>query len=249
MPHVTYLSDLHLECFDTWNDKYTGWEGDGDILCLAGDIGKPNKKPYNDFIRHCSLMFKYVFVIAGNHEYYMSKTFDEVNTMINSICSQYSNVYFLNNNIHHIKEYNILILGTTLWTKTKELHPLYCKFYNDFNYIPEMTTQECMNALHEQSVLFLEKKLNSHVFSKVIVLSHHMPSFELISAKYKGNPINYLYASDLTYMFEKYKIDHWICGHSHVSNNITIQKTQIHMNPIGYPGENKVLHWSAMFEI
>jgi predicted phosphodiesterase len=69
-------------------------------------------------------------------------------------------------------------------------------------------------------------------------MTHHLPSFKLINEKYKNSKLSSLFATDLEDIIKKYKIDYWICGHSHNKNNIQINNTILTLNPVGYPGED-----------
>jgi predicted phosphohydrolase len=249
MPRITYISDIHLEFFNKSPPYHEliGWEK-GDILCLAGDIGYPEKEPYQKLIEYCSLKFEYVFVIAGNHEYYTVKTIEETNQLIEHICSQFTNVHFLNDKTYYIEPYDTYILGTTLWTTTTG-EPDERFYYNDFKRIPQMTAHGYMDKLHAKSIEYLTTELEKHKTSNVIVMTHHMPSFDLIAPEFRDSDMNHLFATHLNSMIKKYHIDHWICGHSHVSMNMMIGNTHIHMNPIGYPYENHDINWKAYFEI
>ena len=86
MPTVTYISDIHLEFYDRTLPLGIDLKG-GDILCLAGDIGCPESRLYFTFLAYCSPLFKYIFIITGNHEYYKTtaqplKTIDNTNEKI-----------------------------------------------------------------------------------------------------------------------------------------------------------------------
>ena len=68
--NIQYISDLHLEHLKML--PYIKLAANN--LCLLGDIGSPRTQIYKDFIRDCSIKFKNVFVIYGNHEYHSVKT-------------------------------------------------------------------------------------------------------------------------------------------------------------------------------
>jgi hypothetical protein len=76
-----------------------------------------------------------------------------------------------------------------------------------------------------------------------------MPSFQLIAPQYQGDELNHLFATRLDNLFYDYTIHHWICGHSHSPVQKTIGNTKVWMNPVGYPGENKDVCWTATFEL
>jgi len=256
MPTVTYLSDFHLEFYEKSipYDTILGWKG-GDILCLAGDIGYPELDSYFTFLAYCSPLYKYVFVIAGNHEYYKTlahpqKTIRNTNEKIAQICDQFSNVRFLCESSIYIPEYHLNVIGTTLWTGGEsDRDDMYQ--YNDFRKIHNMGLEGYMERLHETSLLFLKDELQKHKHdsSTVLVLTHHLPSFQLIAPQYKDSGMNHLFATNLDYLFRDYTIHHWICGHSHSSVQKTIENTNVWMNPVGYPGENKDVCWTATFDL
>lgn len=256
MPTVTYLSDFHLEFYSKPipYDKVFQWK-QGDILCLAGDIGYPELPSYQTFMAYASSMFKYVFVIAGNHEYYQTsthpkKTILSTNEQIKQICSYYPNVHFINNITYYMEEFDTYILGTTLWTETTgDMDEQYG--YNDFKKIHNMERFGFMDQHHRISIAYLTAELDrlKKTTSKIIVMTHHLPSFQLIAPQYKDSTNNHLFATNLNRLFNLYKINHWICGHSHVPMQQHIQNTSVWMNPIGYPGEIEVPNWNAIFEL
>jgi len=63
---IQYISDIHLE-FLTNTPKVIPR---ADVLCLVGDIGYPFSKIYKKFLTEMNNLFKKVFLITGNHEYY-----------------------------------------------------------------------------------------------------------------------------------------------------------------------------------
>ena len=254
MPTVTYLSDIHLEFYNR-TIPYGIDLKRGDILCLAGDIGDPDSSLYFTFLAYCSPLFKHVFIITGNHEYYQTsthplKTIQSTNNNIEKICKHYHNVHFLSDSSVYIPEYNLNVIGTTLWTGGEpDLDDMYR--YNDFKKIHGMGMPGQMERLHEMSLLFLKDELQKHKHdnSTVLVLTHHLPSFQLIAPHYKDSEMNHLFATNLDYLFREYTIHHWICGHSHFPMTKTIEKTNVWMNPVGYPDENKDVCWTATFDI
>lgn len=240
MVNITYISDLHIEFHKgNWDIKKKYPFERGDILCLAGDIGYPQHVNYNLFLGHCSERFKYVVFIAGNHEYYMKESIEETNRLICRIASAYPNVVFLDNATHYVEEYDLYVVGTTLWTHTRQLTEEDVVGYNDFHRIQNMHLRY-MNQLHEQSCEFLTRELDKlkGSSSKVVVMTHHLPSERMIHNKYKGHPLTPLFANQMDDLFDRYKMDVWICGHSHSDMQTTIGHTRVVLHPVGYPGEN-----------
>ena len=246
---VYYLSDLHLEFYKKNFDfgKIFNFK-DCDLLCLCGDIGYPEHENYNNFIKFCSYNAKYVCIITGNHEYYSknnSKTIQSTDLLIGEICNKYENVYFLNNSKIYLEEFDTFIIGSCLWSevpldinpdiiRTNDFEMIYYEYENCrymFNY-------DFRNLLNAEAYEYLENELSNIDFkSKVILLTHFLPSYKIISQKYKGYIANCLYANNFDDLFEKYDINLAICGHSHTPNKIRINNTELVLNPLGYPGE------------
>jgi predicted phosphohydrolase len=251
MTDVFYLSDLHLEFYKNdidFNKFFDIKKFHGKVLCLCGDIGFPEEENYVRFIDFVSKLFKYIFIISGNHEYYSVKhtikTIESTDNLIEEICGKYNNVFYLNNKMYFIEQYNLHIIGSPLWTnvdKNLTQYDLYA--YNDFSKIYynkdyKLNTQY-LDKMHIQSKNFIIESLENikNLNSNVIIMTHHMPSYQLINDKYKNFKLNSLFASNLDDLIEKYKIDYWLCGHSHSINSVKINNTILILNPVGYPGE------------
>jgi len=240
-------------------------------LLLAGDIGNPNLLSYYYFLSQASKAFKKVFVSSGNHEYYQAKVEDEprsrneIKSHISTIVSEFPNVYFLNNSSvlltekdqdprdQHQLPSDILILGTTLWTHVPwdARHVVETKV-NDYNMIynknHKRVTTEDTNEWHEQSVSWLRRELaraqaiKPKYRPRVIVMSHHLPSFELVDPKYtgSGSPCNYAFASALDddlFAFQDV-ISLFVSGHTHTGMQKSVQGVSCVVNPRGYENEN-----------
>lgn len=252
--HFQYISDLHLEFV---KPKLCNIKNilipSAPYLAILGDLSNPYNKNFGEFFNYYSPLFKNIFYVSGNHEYYYKKTFEEIETHIQFICSKYPNVHYLNNKTIQIE--NIIILGTTLWSNT--LNNLHIKYYlNDYikiystrdtedtedtedkkliNVTPKFTT-----SLHLHSVEWLNSELEKYKDQIIIVLTHHLPSFKLIHPKYAECEYNDGFVSDLDYIFEKNNnIKYWLCGHTHTQINICINQTICLTNPCGYPGETQ----------
>jgi predicted MPP superfamily phosphohydrolase len=218
MVKINYLSDLHLEFFKKTFDfsKIFNFNNSGEILCLCGDIGYPEEEIYEKFLTFCSNKFKHIFLISGNHEYYSkenNKTIQSTNKIIEEVCNKFSNIYFMNNKMKYLSEYNLNIIGSTLWTELPEdiLDHGSKKFYNDFNMIYYKyengiyrLNEDYINLLNAESLEFIEESLKSiNNESKTIILTHHLPTYKIISDKYKDYKFNYFFANNLDELIKK----------------------------------------------
>jgi hypothetical protein len=83
---------------------------------------------------------------------------------------------------------------------------------------------------------------------KVVVLSHHLPTYKNIDVTYKDHPCNSAFATNLEYLIAD-PIVLWAHGHSHYSVENKINDVLVVSNPFGYPGEVTGYDASKVFEI
>lgn len=118
MEDIKYLhiiSDIHLEFKKNKYPKLCPFKAEQSYLALLGDIGYPSYDNYKNFIDYHSKIFKHIFIISGNHEYY---TIESIEIQISNITNLYDNVTYLQKS--YIQIGNTLFLGCTLWTEIKD---------------------------------------------------------------------------------------------------------------------------------
>lgn len=264
------MSDLHLE-FNSQDirsiDSLVRHTVDvSDItLLLAGDIGHPWVEAYWVFLIGCASRYKHVIFITGNHEYYNKKmVYSDIDKLITDRTKP-SNLHFLNNSKIVID--GVTILGSTMWSHipkasryevsesmndynfimtntTKPLAPGLLGSTSDLSTKPKFITVDDVNDLHTESIKWLKSAVDDEpADSKIIVMTHHLPTFALIHEQYKKySKMNSAFASDLSRsgIFCS-KIKYWVCGHTHNSMEHIDNSTGIHflINPFGYEGENE----------
>jgi len=238
---IQYISDVHLE-FLPKLPKIKVLEG-VDVLCLAGDIGYPYSGIYREFLIKMNSLFKKVFLITGNHEYYNSDkygshTIDEVNETIASLISNHklTNITFLNNSFEVYND--VLFAGTTLWSNIQSQNMNDICLMNDFKQITDLT-YDTYKLLHLKSCHFIENLLADvkTPAKKIVMMTHHLPSFDLIDERFTFSDTNCFYASKCDkYFVEPIKV--WIYGHTHIPNKTIKNNIQFVCNPKGYPSEN-----------
>lgn len=251
------LSDIHLELANN-GLKYMKrfipiTPTPNDVLLLAGDIGNPAGNLYKLFITEMSKHYAKVFIVTGNHEYYQSyqrarsddfsglgvtyikgyrHSMEQIDNMIATFTATLPNVHFLQRTsiIHN----RVRFMGCTLWTPSD--YKLSDQM-NDYNCIKDMTTEKC-REIHLGDVSWLTEQLAeiSSDYDATVVMTHHLPSYQLLADKYIGDPLNVFYANTLEKLVEQ--ADIWVCGHSHTAKHITIGKCECYLNPTGYIGEH-----------
>jgi predicted phosphodiesterase len=141
--------------------------------------------------------------------------------------------------------------GTTLWSCIE--NPLFT--INDTEQIRDMSIVR-YKELHTESLGFLDKTLGEAkgLGKQCVVITHHMPLYELIHEKYREaqmEPYNQWFASRLNSLVEKYAscVKGWVYGHTHTGSVAKFYDVTFYCNPVGYPGERPKLAYGAEFTV
>jgi predicted MPP superfamily phosphohydrolase len=218
-------------------------------LVLAGDICEIDKYGLLQlFLKDVSERFWRVVYVMGNHEYYnghISESKYKIQEIIYNILENsryfFDNIHLLDNNVVTIEDVNFI--GATLWTDVNKGNPI-SKFdiqrgLNDYRLIRitdenRLLTPDDTITLHEASLAFLKDSLIQLKGKKNVVVTHHLPSHQMVMEKYRGSELNPAFVSDLDYIIEKYNPNAWIFGHTHHSVDAKIYRTRMICNPKGY---------------
>lgn len=252
MLNIQLASDIHLEYYG----KHKPLAGHfikpvAPYLCLCGDIGNPFDERYAAFLKECSDNFEHVFLIAGNHEYFIwqaqFRSMNECLEKIQNVVAALPNVHFLNRQTYEILP-GIHIVGCTLWSHIFKMYHVEVKKYsNDLRNIrkdtefnrTEFITLEDVANLHAEDVTWLEgalAKIKSQR-GKAVVMTHHLPTYELIHEHYKDCVVNCVFATELPALIAEPVIA-WFCGHTHMAKKIVKNGVLLQVNPFGGPYEN-----------
>ena len=225
------VSDIHLELFDEEESISDIIEPVADNLILAGDIGIfgiwYNILIFKKFLRWCSENYKKVFYVLGNHEYWYSSDLGDTDFMIKESIKNLDNVMVMNNITYEFEEEGIILLGTTLWSYIEGEHK-------------ENFSSKFIIRRHLQDFAWLDYQIESlykKKNKKILVITHHLPSFEFILPQYRHYNSS-IFASNLDEYLEKWDIDHWVFGHTHSSIDCDFQHIHFTCNPRGYIQSN-----------
>lgn len=205
-----YVSDLHLERGFKRNIK-----SEKPFLILAGDIGHPNDKIYENFLHNMSENFDKVFVISGNHEYdfTVKNSIIKIDEKIENICAKRNNLFYLQKKTHNIcNQTNLYIAGCTLWSK-----------------LPKSKTE-----LHVEHEKWLKNVVKENPQNNYVISTHHCPLFECIDKKKVVNFLPNYFASDQSEIIKMKNVIAWVHGHSHLNRDIFIHDKWILSKQYGY---------------
>ena len=235
---IQYASDLHLEFgANSVILRENPILPVTDILVLAGDIGylgedALTKHPFWDW---ASDNFHDVIVIPENHELY--RNFD-INEHTNG-WEMYirDNIRYVYNKVIHLDDATDLI-ASTLWAQiSPENGYITQRRVSDFHYIrngKNALTWVRFNEEHKMCRDFIENAVRESRADRIIVASHHVPSFALMDKEFEGSPINGAFTSELGDFIAGSRINYWIYGHSHRNISKLIGNTRCVCNQLGY---------------
>ncbi len=261
MPKIYYISDLHLE-FEEENllKIYEGKTYLDSYLVLAGDIcSYVYETKIKKFFEYISKKFKRIIYIAGNHEYYKT-TLDD--TPIEEMLGIFDNVHFLQDEYVTFEDDSITFYGSTLWTRLHSsdyINKLAESSLNDYKYIKnpithKKITRDETGEMFEYSLELLKDFLATKPSGKIVIVSHHLPLYQVVVEQYKDHQLNSAYASDLHDELKLFNFDCWIFGHTHFSmkylyENAFDKTIPFVCNPRGYYSENKSFEEDLFVEI
>ena len=224
------MSDTH---FEFHRDKGVSFiqsldATDIDVLVLAGDICMSDQ--LGIILPLFCGKYPHVIFVPGNHDYYRT-SFKRVHQDLYSYEEILGNLHVLIHDAITIDGQRFL--GTPLWFRYNTRTDLYEQHMTDFYIIEDF--KELVYEENGKAIDFLTSNINSDD----VVISHHLPSHQSVSAKYKMSPINMYFVCDMEYLIAETKPSLWVHGHGHEPVDYKLFDTRVVSNPLGYPNEFK----------
>jgi len=232
---IKLISDLHVDC---QADKGVGLlkdipADDGhDLLIIAGDLCEvQNLDLFYDTWETLSLKFKKIMYVTGNHEYWGGNPWT-VDQTIDEVLEEFNNVVRLKVGESHLINGQRFIGGTMWFPDTGQKYEQ--KNFSDFMMIDNF-----------RSYVFKENEKFVKMFEKHgvaqrndVVVTHHLPSHQLVDKMYKGFPDNQFFVCEMMEHIQRVQPVAWLYGHTHKQTNRIINRTWFVANPFGYPRES-----------
>jgi Icc-related predicted phosphoesterase len=206
---------------------------DADVIVLAGDIAEPDVaySIVNQY-RECN---KPVLYVAGNHDHWNS-TLDEAKAKRKRLFEG-TNITELDMECKVIGD--VAFVGATLWTDlSSPTDANIARQTKDFRLIKDMTPEK-WDYLHRHHRDYIRNVcIAAHAEKKKsVVITHYLPSFRCCPERYKDDPTNCIFASNLDHLMDMEAAPHlWIHGHTHDSFDWKNGNTRVICNPFGYWG-------------
>lgn len=261
--HIRLVSDLHLEAWlgrpeTTLAEDFIPHD-DRDaqsVLVLAGDISSQVDQLVR-FLDVCLLRFTQVIFVPGNHETYrhnIDAWEREMEGRLSVLASKHLergvSLHFSTGDVRAVNIAGIRFIFGTLWGDggpTLEDQAKTGFYLNDFRLIttgdpPRRFTVPDMKAQFQRSKAELRAQLEAPWDGKTVVVTHHLPSRRLVSARFwPGDGSDGANGGFVGQCDDLLAGDHapalWVHGHTHCKIDTMLWKTRIVCNPTGYRGE------------
>lgn len=248
MVQIQYASDLHITDWPLGTPHDIFVTPVAPILVLAGDICSAWDQRYIYFLEWASRNWSTVVVITGNHEYHCSPsdphTMNETDAYISASVKRFPNVAFLQNGASYvIPGTHIRFVGATLWSAIDpqiwaEIESKKSDFknvYTDHYYTRRLIKSSDICAVHALHRTNISSELAPHTIGEtLIVVTHHMPTQNLLEPHFRHEIWNSCYASNDDDLITS-NIAAWICGHSHRATSWKAPNgVMLYMNARGY---------------
>lgn len=247
--YVRVASDLHLEGWCGLSPEQQAMrflpsdERDAEsVLVLAGDICSA-VHPLIEFLQAVSKKFARVIAIPGNHEAYhkdLESWYREMELKCNI-----PNVEYAIRDVRCTELGDVRFIYGTFWADGGSSLAEEARVgdtLNDFHLIRNgyrLFAVSDMKAIHRKHKKQIQEFLMTPFNGKTFVVTHHMPSLELVSLRFRSPlGINGGFASPCDDMLVgEFAPDVWIHGHTHDTIDQKLGDTRIVCNPAGYSRE------------
>ena len=247
---IQYMSDLHMEFAENSRYiKHNEFPVTGDVLVLAGDTFYLNNTvaPLSRFWKWTSANYRQVLIVPGNHDYY-----GHYDIMAHGMQWEWKfkeNVGCYQNRIVRIDDTDFIL--STLWSNIPPADEYAVSHgLNDFyqtKYNGKLIQVNEYNQLHRFCLEFIKKSVAESTAEKIVVVTHHLPTRQVVAPQHQDSPINSAFATELGDFIANSRIDVWIYGHSHTNIDAVIGNTRIVSNQLGYTFQNE--HLSNGFKL
>jgi predicted phosphodiesterase len=237
---VDIFSDIHANAMHDKGILWTYITTVADVAIVAGDI---DSREFGRTIIEIASKYKKVIAVLGNHDCYHKDVKWKPETLP-------ENVSLLNPGT--VEHQGIIFIGARLWTDFDNGNPTFMsqakRMINDFRLIGnkgEYLKPEDIQKIHIKEKAYIRKQLKKHSGKKIVVITHFMPSYELVRQKWKneiGNEgLNHYFSASCDDLIVEAKeagaVAH-IFGHTHDFIDEELHGLRMVCNPLGYFREN-----------
>ncbi len=236
----------------------TGLHGEIDLMVIAGDTNtsKGRWKGMSS-VGYADQVARYldvpVVIIAGNHEAYGGDLDEEIQELRKEAAETEGCVTFLEREgaVFDLASGRLHVLGCTLWSdfalfgNTEIATKAAVEGMNDFQgvrYRGAVFTPTDAREIHQQSKTWLGESIATiraaESEASILVVTHHAPSIQSISADSLDDPLVPAYASNLEAEIATWRPSAWMHGHLHGQSTYDVSGIPIRSAARGYVGHD-----------
>ena len=239
---IQIISDVHSEFHQDGGRSFAcSLDTTGvDVLVVAGDLGLMG---FNlPILRGLCARYPHVVFVLGNHEFY-GHSREQVLRLCDQAKGQLRNLHPLENATVTIEGQRFV--GSTLWFPDSHEARGRQNLLNDYTQIQDFETW--VYGLNQHSIQYL----SDTVCSTDVVVTHHIPTFQGVAAKWRGSPLNHYFVCPLDALIQARQPRLWIFGHTHESHDSQMGQTRLVCNPFGYlrQEENPAFDWGKKVDL
>ena len=97
------------------------------------------------------------------------------------------------------------------------------------------------NNEHQRCLDFIKKSVSASLAKHKVVVTHHVPSYQLVAPEFQSSRINGAFTVELADYIADSGINYWIYGHSHRNIDKIIGTTHCLCNQFGYVSHSEHL--------
>jgi len=207
-----------------------------DTLVIAGDfchLKNFEQKRVAKFIEYMNDNWKTVIFVPGNHDYcgmlcgYGAPVFEHCHEVV-------GNMVIANNTTVDVDD--VTFVCTTMWSHIPPNAEFAVKeFIWDFKEIGNFNVM-FHNRLNDIAAKYIRDTVPVALKAgrKVVVVTHHLPTWQVVSDPYKNDDVTYAFANTkMDDVIMDNDIAAWVHGHSHDARHDILAGTLVIRNPYG----------------
>ncbi|MNV31903.1 Calcineurin-like phosphoesterase [compost metagenome] len=262
MKQFDLISDVHL---DFWAKKNGGSKEANnmivhnfaasllpdeisEVLVVAGDLGHDNNQNF-EFLKYVKQHYKYIIVVCGNHDFYLTTSSDKYKYERNSLkrWKQMKELGMSLEGVHYLNGEMITIDGVTfggtgMWydfsygikrlgKSVTDMFDAWADGMNDQKYIHGVPRRPLDWFWSEKD------NLEKVIYDSDVIVTHVGPDTSRVPLEYELDALTGCYYFDGEEYLKNCQGKIWCYGHSHYNQSYMKKGCWLVNNALGYPNE------------
>lgn len=224
------ISDVHLDHDEQADAAFVrDYRNDdqADTVVVAGDVySTASPRKVSEFLRLLAGMYEHVLYVPGNHDFWCATPAWVVDEMVAETAADTNIHLFMHPQFQTIGAQRFL--GGTMWYPAPA--PYQMQTFIDMR--QTRCDREWFFKEHDKFLWELARAVPSDV-----VVTHHLPHPGCTPDRFRNNPQDHYFMTNLTDEILSVRPKLWLAGHTHDACDFVVGDTRIVINPRAYPHE------------